>query len=110
MYNELAGYSPPSAALVDATVDRSTSVRAVPFFNSRVEVGGVVMPATMPPFSMDPMNVDPAPAATPVNSLSFTPALAIKELTSALVEEPLLVKPTVLPLRSTMLAIALWLE
>src|SRR6476646_4497560 len=88
----------------------STSTLPSPDCSSRATVGSVVMPASIAPWCSAAMNVLPAPALTVVYSDVLTPALTASAWVRKSVDEPGLVTPRCLPLKSDGEEIVLLLE
>src|SRR3954447_8532493 len=99
MYRLDDGYGPPSASCEPSGVRMSR--RIFPALLSRIvaTVGSVVMPPSMEPCWSAEMKVGPAPTATGVNSLTFTPFLTARYLVRKSVDEPRPVTPSFLPLK-----------
>ena len=97
---QAAGYGPPSAASVLFGVRRSIRMLAAPVEVRREMVGSVVMPASILPWPMAAMKLEPAPTGKVVNSLFLTLDFAARNWVRKLVDEPRPVTPRVLPLKS----------
>src|SRR5881398_2178651 len=100
MYRLDDGYGPPSASWEPSGVRMSR--RTLPAFLSRMvaTVGSVVMPPSMEPCWSAAMKVGPAPTATGVKSLTFSAFLTARYLVRKSVDDPSLVMPSFLPLKS----------
>src|SRR5919198_5833096 len=100
MYSAEAGYTPPSAFTVPASVRMSTKGLPRPFSCTAVIVGSVVMPQSIAFCCIAATNVGPALTATGVILLLGTPACVARYWVRKYVDDTRPVTPSLRPLQS----------